>query len=105
MVASVMKAEIRMAQGKPMRLMRRSRAMGKMIPPTAAPEVTQPMARPRCLTNQVDGAPMLGTKRQPRPIPTQMPWERRACQYVVMREVIIWPNMMRKPPVRMRLRR
>ena len=39
--------------------------------------ILPPIARPRCLENQVLGTPTLRISKQPKPIPTQKFWARR----------------------------
>ena len=52
--ARMMKAAVRIAQGKPISGMRRWIMMGKMTPPREEPEATTPNAKARRRKNQVE---------------------------------------------------
>jgi len=64
---------------------RRSRARGKMTPPTAPPVAARPVAAPRPLLNQWAIADREGVKRREEPIPPKMERLRMKCQYSATR--------------------
>jgi len=72
-----------------------------MTPPKEEPEAAMPMVVAILVLKYVDRMATPGTKRHPQPIPTQIAWERRTCQYVVDNESIICPKTTMKDPTSM----